>query len=423
MPPITAAELSARGRKVVDREVKSQSEMVHTYASQLRAARARLGRLPMKLLLKVQEMKSLHPPLAIHTFLTQSIRADGGDARIITELDVEHFFSRKSPEFIAPLASLPTIHERSQLVKAFAGSTLCGGCLQLPAGARFETRGGMVRVIAARGVTSLVKDLGECADPSCGCYRMSNPHVRHKFRQTVLAQAAALPKLGGTHGGLRYVSVGAGSLLSDLELLLSIEAKHGQPAQLVVVIDKQYAFDVTPVRQFAAALGEATDVHAFWSLDHYSIAAAARPDTFGLADLFVHCDADDVKNDESRRVSAIALAEGGVALQLRQNGAIACWKRRTATNAKARPQKPAGGATGPSDVFRKTRPPTHESNGSSARGCSPLGIRSWKADIKTFEQKLLHSEVRVVRRKCADKVYLVCLRYSADSAPRQAHCV
>ena len=57
-------------------------------------------------------------------------------------------------------------------------------------------------------------ELGECADPRCGCFRQTQPKARQAFREALLSRVSRAK---------RYVTVGSGGLLYDLELLLSLQ--------------------------------------------------------------------------------------------------------------------------------------------------------------------------------------------------------
>ena len=105
----------------------------------------------------------------------------------------------------------------------------------------FETRDGQLRIAADAQLSTWLAELGECADPNCGCYRPKHPSVRQRFKQMLLASVRAPTT---QHPRLRYVSVGSGGLLYDLELILALREKHGPACvELVVAIDRKYCFD------------------------------------------------------------------------------------------------------------------------------------------------------------------------------------
>jgi hypothetical protein len=102
--------------------------------------------------------------------------------------------------------------------------------------------GGMVR-INTQGkppLSTWAADFAECGDSSCGCYRLTWPHVRADFRNVVVLRTAdAARRHGGALGAVRYVSVGCGSLLTDFEILCGLQAQR-IPIASVCVADTAY---------------------------------------------------------------------------------------------------------------------------------------------------------------------------------------
>lgn len=122
---------------------------------------------------------------------------------------------------------------------------------------------------------------------------------------------------------VRYVSVGAGGLLFDLELLLALRRQHGPASlELVVVIDRKYCFDHSAVTRLASLLGPETDVFAFSHVDSYLEQVRHHPETFGGASCFVQSDCDDVDDAKAAELAVAALAPCGVALLLRGDGTL-----------------------------------------------------------------------------------------------------
>ena len=72
--------------------------------------------------------------------------------------------------------------------------------------------------------SSPLRYFGECADSSCGCYRLREPRVRGRFRNAIVARTNR--QLGGG-APVRYVSIGSGALLTDVEILSGlVESGH-----------------------------------------------------------------------------------------------------------------------------------------------------------------------------------------------------
>ena len=154
-------------------------------------------------------------------------------------------------------------------------------------------------------------------DPRCGCFRQTQPKARQAFREALLSRVSRAK---------RYVTVGSGGLLYDLELLLSLQQLFGGNSgiELIVAIDKKYCFDGSAVLRLGSLLPESTDVHAFSHIDSYVDQATKHPETFGKADVYVQCDVDvnDVSDEKALEAAKAALAPGGVALMMRGDGAM-----------------------------------------------------------------------------------------------------
>ena len=304
------------------------------HADELRAALARLALMHDDVLVMAYQMRCVYSSATIHEHLVKKALAMG--APVCWEVgDLSAYFMSDSPEPLLParrLVAPPPERIRAALPHLLLGS-----------GAAFEVRDGQLRLkrqqqdapsdapseptseppSCATGeeeVAWWLSDLGECADPRCGCYRPTHPEVRVRFREAVLASIP--PPSSRAHRGLRYVTVGGGGLLYDLELLLALRRSE-HSLDLVVAVDKRYWFDgAAPLRLRSILSPDGTEVHAFGHLDSYVASATAHPDTFGRADLYVQCDCDDVDDDQAARAARAVLAPEGVALVLRGDGSF-----------------------------------------------------------------------------------------------------
>ena len=93
---------------------------------------------------------------------------------------------------------------------------------------------------------------GECADSSCGCYRLSHPERRAHFRNLVVSRTAevvrrqvvtAVPEMADGHRrvpGVGYVSIGCGSLLTDFEILCGL-CELGLAPATILLCDTVYS--------------------------------------------------------------------------------------------------------------------------------------------------------------------------------------
>ena len=80
----------------------------------------------------------------------------------------------------------------------------------------FEVRGERVWLAAGCLASTLLSSLAECGDPSCACCRANDPRARPFFRRGVTSRW-----LSSGQSSLCYVSLGAGLLLTDCEILCS----------------------------------------------------------------------------------------------------------------------------------------------------------------------------------------------------------
>jgi hypothetical protein len=104
--------------------------------------------------------------------------------------------------------------------------------------------------LVARG-----RELGECGDARCSCYRLSRPAARTRFRNMVVSRTAQLvqrsvplweqlplPTMAESQdtARVRYVSVGCGGLLTDFEILCGF-VERGLSIESIVLCDTAYA--------------------------------------------------------------------------------------------------------------------------------------------------------------------------------------
>ena len=199
-----------------------------------------------------------------------------------------------------------------------------------------EVVGGQVRL--AVEASSPLRVFGECADASCGCYRLKEPRVRARFRNLVVARTAAqLEELSptGATAAVRYVSLGSGSLLTDAEILSGLLAR-GLAIESITLVDPEYRRTRMEVEQQLlremAALFAPARVLAFDSLADLREAVQAAPDVHGRATTVVQIDANAISSLDTTRVPSQCLITGGLAFELLNQGARkAGWSCRRRT--------------------------------------------------------------------------------------------
>ena len=173
---------------------------------------------------------------------------------------------------------------------------------------------------------------GECADPKCGCYRLKEPRVRRRFRNLVVnhthlqlthtADATDAPEEAGTPPpAARYVTIGCGSLLTDVEILLGLAAR-GLAIAHICVCDSEYCGKITtqPLLRALAALFPSARVVAFNSLDELRRAAKANPEEYGRMSTFAQVDASGISDVVARGLAGRLLLPGGHFFQLGNDG-------------------------------------------------------------------------------------------------------
>lgn len=201
--------------------------------------------------------------------------------------------------------------------------------------ATHERRDNLVR-IAAHPDSALfhwTNAFGECADAKCGCYRLREPRVRARFRNLVVARTVAQLAASAEQAeeGVRYFSIGCGSLLTDVEILAGLR-EQGVPIAYVGLFDPDYKRgDGHQVRRLLAALAAfvaPARVVAYGSRFDLQAAAEEEPEIHGRATTVCKIDANDA---EVIGMAGRLLVEGGHAFQLSNDGRTkagrACWRR------------------------------------------------------------------------------------------------
>ena len=179
------------------------------------------------------------------------------------------------------------------------------------------------RVFVAKGSSAIVLDecttagawlraMAECGEPGCACSRLSFPRVRPLFREIIAARA---PR------EVRYVSLAAGQLLADADILCSLVGA-GATIRSISLVDAGYARpsnqrDVAALNQLAALMHPAR-VTAYDSLGGYAEACAA--DGYERPNVLVANDPATPMALVFKRFASHALVEGGHAFLLLNGG-------------------------------------------------------------------------------------------------------
>lgn len=191
---------------------------------------------------------------------------------------------------------------------------------------------------------SPILGLSECGDERCGAHRLKQPQVRNRFRSFVVQAMREAQQTGSQwwslEEGLRYVSLGSGLLLSDLELLERLRAEGVKIAE-ICLIDKLYGSPRTPEANFAlqrfadwqAAVaelpceagptsGRSAKVVAFSSAAAFRDARrAGGANSPQYVDLLMHCDASwEGCEQECMQLAMEFLAPGGLLARLSNLG-------------------------------------------------------------------------------------------------------
>eukprot|EP00931_Biecheleriopsis_adriatica_P118210 TRINITY_DN93663_c0_g1_i1.p1 TRINITY_DN93663_c0_g1~~TRINITY_DN93663_c0_g1_i1.p1 ORF type:complete len:634 (+),score=75.13 TRINITY_DN93663_c0_g1_i1:114-2015(+) len=233
----------------------------------------------------------------------------------------------------------------------------------------FETRGLYVSPPQNLGSdgSNPVSALGECADPTCGCYRLRTPQVRASFAEYCVDKVSlALPPLekgmrnGTEHAQqlpISYISVGAGALYFDWEFLERLRDATGVSIARITLIDSLYA---KPDLHLRKAIQQFRDWYAGATIKLYSSVSSFLNQEFPGTRVLPHphgesasiteraiqlcsgteqwyqvlmqCDA--VQVDEEDRTSSLsrlrvrALQPGGLIFKLSNPPVRTCWQRQ-----------------------------------------------------------------------------------------------
>ena len=190
----------------------------------------------------------------------------------------------------------------------------------------YEYRGGGIS-LSKEGVGArcfaFCRDFGECGCHGCGCNRLQNPNGRRRFREMVVARTES----DVARNPVRFVTIGAGNLLTDFEILLGLW-QRGMTIESIVAIDSAYTNTNAPLERdmyhrSLSAIGiffSPARVTAFGSGNDYVAAAKAKPSLYANANLFLYCDAGAVPREVFTSCAIAALAPGHRAFELANSG-------------------------------------------------------------------------------------------------------
>lgn len=217
----------------------------------------------------------------------------------------------------APASSLLPETSRERVRRLLLSDQTVMALARIPVNTTHEFRDGQIRLSRHHFSATFehISKLGECADSRCGCYRLFRPDVRRHFR-TIVARLTTAQLQGQPRAGVRYVTIGSGSALTDFEILCALH-EAGLRIESVICIDTCYddsgdnhATATGALQQLGAFFAPAA-VYAFGSLSRFQDACAVAPELYGGATTFVHCDAGSISGEDARAAAALALVEGG----------------------------------------------------------------------------------------------------------------
>lgn len=202
----------------------------------------------------------------------------------------------------------------------------------LSAAAEYEERGGLVR--PALALPQWTEPFGECPDHNCGCNRMREPRVRRRFRNLVVARTVRqLAAQTGVASSVRYVTVGCGNLLSDVEILSGL-VERGVRIDYIALVDSGYRSLGTSLQLFrsVATFFHPARVLAFDCLGDLRQAARKEPEVHARATTVCQIDANSVGTTDAKGLAARLLVPGqGQFFVLsndgRQQAGRECWRR------------------------------------------------------------------------------------------------
>jgi hypothetical protein len=226
-------------------------------------------------------------------------------------------------EHVAKGAASPTAREKQEiaqrLLEKVQDETL------------FESRDGACRIKQLPPpLGKFCTSFSECA--ACSVSRLGGYYFkgdtsnaaepRQRFRRTVVERELGRVPSPPT---VRAVSIGCGGLLTDFECLLELWSR-GCTIESFVAIDTAYSGHGQSVRdqqgymESLAALARffapTCRVFSFTSSDDYIAAAALRPELYGRATMFLHCDSGEVADVHYKDAAATALLPGCCSYEL-----------------------------------------------------------------------------------------------------------
>jgi hypothetical protein len=172
-------------------------------------------------------------------------------------------------------------------------------------------------------VSAKLSNLGECAESDCGCSRLLFPHVRPLFRKNLVAMMSSCMRGRGKE--IRYVSVGSGLMLYDLELLCGLQ-EAGFRVKSVVFVDNAFGGALGPeARELCeralhdvGAFMAPTRVAMYTGIGPYALACLRGEEP--LATTFVQADAAKISHQDTTALAAIALSPGHLGFRLNNKG-------------------------------------------------------------------------------------------------------
>lgn len=169
--------------------------------------------------------------------------------------------------------------------------------------------------------------LAECGEASCACCRATNPHARPSFRKGVVRHWLQMG-----HRTVRYISLAAGLLLTDAEILSAL-VEGGANIESIQLVDCAELYTSSRGRAALHQLSEffvPAAVTAFTSVDAL-LREAGRADHGRSANLLVACDAGTAVSRALKRTASRMLSDGGLAFTLVNGGeagvTMRAWRR------------------------------------------------------------------------------------------------
>ena len=220
-----------------------------------------------------------------------------------------------------PFVPTPSIRE------SLAATILGGEASQLYG---LRDNGTRLRREGVSGAFAFCMDFGECGASDCGCNRLNKPDIRRRFRDLVVTrtdEALRSAQPGADLPGVRLVTLGAGALLTDFEILLGLWSR-GLRIESVIAIDSAYDASHEDSAEYHRALSalavffSPARVTAFSSASAYEQAAARSPHIYARANALLYCDAASVPPEIFRATATAALLPGFCAFELANTAVV-----------------------------------------------------------------------------------------------------